>query len=151
MSNIQEFMTEHHKNCDDLLVDAEGALAKANWTDFEAAWNKFDAETQHHFALEEDILFPEFEKQTGMTGGPTMVMRQEHSQVRAMFDQMQQAIQTQDTDRAMGIIESVMLLIQQHNMKEEQILYPMSDNHLANGAEIVGQMKNTSVSCDNDK
>lgn len=141
MSNIQNFMTQHHKSCDDLLVDAEGALASGDWSTFEVSWRRFDNETQHHFALEEDILFPAFEQQTGMTGGPTMVMRQEHNQVKALFEQMHQAIQDQAMERAMGIIESTMLLIQQHNMKEEQILYPMSDNHLTNGDVLVDQMK----------
>jgi len=141
MANIHDFMTQHHRSCDHLLVEAEGPLADGNWTEFGKAWGQFEAETLHHFDLEEEILFPEFEAQTGMTSGPTMVMRQEHAQVRTLFSQMQQAISEQATDRAMGIVESTMLLIQQHNMKEEQILYPMSDAHLANGQDIVAQME----------
>ncbi|MGF1729703.1 hemerythrin domain-containing protein [Photobacterium kasasachensis] len=140
MANINTYMTQHHRSCDHLLVEAEGPLAEGNWTAFSQAWSQFEAETLHHFDLEEDILFPAFEAQTGMTSGPTMVMRQEHAQVRSLFEQMQQAISEQATERAMGIVESTMLLIQQHNMKEEQILYPMSDAHLANGEEIVAQM-----------
>ncbi len=146
MSTIQEYMTQHHKNCDDLLVDAEGALANADWTAFGEAWNKFVQETLHHFTLEEEILFPEFERQTGMTSGPTMVMRHEHSQVRALFEQMQQISQEKLTERAMGIIESTMLLIQQHNMKEEQMLYPMTDNHLTNVKELVSKMEDKPLS-----
>jgi hemerythrin-like domain-containing protein len=140
MSNIQSYMSEHHKECDNLLVDAEGLLASKDWSGFSDAWQRFKAETVSHFAVEEEILFPAFEDKTGMTGGPTMVMRSEHAQVKAMFEQMHSVIDAQDLDRAMGIIESVMLLIQQHNMKEEQILYPMTDAHLANGEEIVSQM-----------
>lgn len=141
MAIIHDFMTQHHRSCDDLLVEAEGPLAEGNWAEFSSAWSQFEAETLHHFDLEEEILFPAFEAQTGMTSGPTMIMRQEHAQVRALFNQMQQAISEQATDRAMGIVESTMLLIQQHNMKEEQILYPMSDAHLANGKELVDQME----------
>jgi hemerythrin-like domain-containing protein len=141
MANINTYMTQHHRSCDHLLVEAEGPLAEGNWAEFSHAWGQFEAETLHHFDLEEEILFPEFEAQTGMTSGPTMVMRQEHAQVRSLFEQMQQAISEQATERAMGIVESTMLLIQQHNMKEEQILYPMSDAHLANGQEIVAQME----------
>ncbi|MCJ2376086.1 hemerythrin domain-containing protein [Vibrio sp. ZSDZ34] len=144
MTSIQEFMTQHHKQCDDLLVDAEGAIAANDWTEFALGWNAFEKETLHHFELEEQVLFPEFEAQTGMVGGPTNVMRQEHSQIRAMFEQMQQAIAEQNQERAIGVIESTMLFIQQHNMKEEQILYPMSDNRLNNGEELVARMKSQS-------
>ncbi len=144
MTSIQEFMTQHHKQCDDLLVEAEGAIANNDWTEVATDWNAFEKETLHHFELEEQVLFPEFEAQTGMVGGPTNVMRQEHSQIKAMFEQMKQAIAEQDQERAMGVIESTMLFIQQHNMKEEQILYPMSDNRLSNGEELVARMKSQS-------
>jgi len=33
------------------------------------------------------------------------------------------------------------LLIQQHNMKEEQILYPMMDESIVNAADYVGKLK----------
>ncbi|MFC1235245.1 hemerythrin domain-containing protein [Vibrio sp. F74] len=140
MSSIQNYMTEHHKTCDNLLVDAEGLLADKNWVGFSQAWQIFEQETVAHFTAEEEILFPAFEQKTGMTGGPTMVMRSEHSQVKGMFEQMNNAIQDKNLDRAMGIVESVMLLIQQHNMKEEQMLYPMTDMHLPNNDEVVSQM-----------
>lgn len=141
MASIQEFMTEHHKTCDNLLVEAEAVLASKDWVAFAALWTKFEKETLHHFDLEEQILFPAFEEQTGMTAGPTMVMRQEHAQIKAMFEQMAAAIEQQDIERAMGSSESIMIFIQQHNMKEEQILYPMTDSHLSNSAEIVEKMK----------
>ncbi|MGF1694377.1 hemerythrin domain-containing protein [Vibrio lamellibrachiae] len=140
MASIQEFMTEHHKTCDNLLVEAEAVLANKDWSGFAALWGEFEKETLHHFNLEEQILFPAFEKQTGMTAGPTMVMRQEHAQIKSMFEQMALAIEQQDIERAMGSSESIMIFIQQHNMKEEQILYPMTDKHLSNSSEIVEQM-----------
>jgi len=141
MGSIQQFMTQHHKECDDLLVEAEGMLAKQDWAAFSTCWSEFEKETLHHFELEEQILFPEFESQTGMTSGPTMVMRNEHQQIKSMFEQMSLAIEQQDIERAMGSSESIMIFIQQHNMKEEQILYPMTDSHLNNGEAIVKKMK----------
>ncbi|SON49758.1 hemerythrin domain-containing protein [Vibrio tapetis] len=141
MATIQGFMTQHHKTCDDLLVEAEAMLANKDWPAFATQWAQFEKETLHHFDLEEQILFPAFEEQTGMTAGPTMVMRQEHAQVKAMMQQMAAAIEQQDIERAMGSSESIMIFIQQHNMKEEQILYPMTDSHLNNSAEIVDKMK----------
>lgn len=140
MASIQEFMTQHHKACDNLLVEAEAVLADKDWSLFATLWAQFETETLRHFDLEEQILFPAFEEQTGMTAGPTMVMRHEHAQIKAMFEQMASAIEQQDIERAMGSSESIMIFIQQHNMKEEQMLYPMTDNHLTNSAEIVERM-----------
>ena len=141
MSNIQEFMSQDHRNCDELLINAEAPLAAKDWPAFTTAWNAFTRELLHHFKMEEDVLFPSFEKATGITSGPTAVMRQEHEQMRGLLQQMLKATEEQNMERAAGIIESLMLLIQQHNMKEEQMLYPMSDMHIGDSVDIVGKMK----------
>jgi hypothetical protein len=52
------------------------------------AWQAFDRTMRHHFAMEEEVLFPAFERTTGMVRGPTMVMRMEHTQMRALLDQI---------------------------------------------------------------
>lgn len=140
MSLIQQFMTEHHRACDETLVDAEAPLANNDWQTFSQVWHKFTGEMEQHFQAEEDVLFPQFEQATGMTAGPTMVMRDEHKQIRAMFAQMLDAVESKDKERAAGIIESLMLFIQQHNMKEEQILYPMSDVHLTAPEQVIDSM-----------
>ncbi len=40
---------------------------------------------------------------------------------------MAQAIESKDRDAYLSIAESMMILLQQHNMKEEQMLYAMAD------------------------
>jgi hemerythrin-like domain-containing protein len=76
-------------------------------------------------------LFPTFEAKTGMSMGPTQVMRMEHQQMRALFEDAQAAIESGDTDEYLGIAETLLIMMQQHNMKEENILYPMCDQHLS--------------------
>ena len=140
MSLIQQFMTKHHRDCDAILVASEAPLANNNWPEFTKVWQTFTDEIEQHFQAEEEILFPQFEQATGMTSGPTMVMRDEHTQIRAMLAQMVEATENKDKERAAGIIESLILFIQQHNMKEEQILYPMTDAHLSDPAQVVDSM-----------
>jgi hemerythrin-like domain-containing protein len=36
-----------------------------------------------------------------------------------------------DQEQYLGLAETLLILMQQHNAKEEQILYPMSDNLLS--------------------
>lgn len=65
-----------------------------------------------------------------MTQGPTQVMRYEHEQVRNLISNMAEALEKKDKDAALSLAESMMILIQQHNMKEEQMLYAMCDRTL---------------------
>lgn len=131
MSTIRTFMTEDHRRCDDLFADAEQAVGKKNIAAAKAAFDHFRSATLAHFASEEKTLFPTFEAKTGMTMGPTQVMRMEHVQMRALMDDAAAALADGDADDYLGLAETLLIMMQQHNMKEENILYPMCDQHLA--------------------
>ncbi len=82
---------------------------------------------EHHFSMEESVLFPSFEERVGQTMGPTQMMRMEHTQMRQLFTDMAQAVEQRDRERYLGLSETLMMIMQQHNMKEEQMLYRMID------------------------
>ena len=130
MSSIRSFMTDDHRRCDDLFADAEQAVARKNPAAAKAAFDHFRIATLAHFAAEEQTLFPTFEAKTGMTMGPTQVMRMEHTQMRALMDDAATALARGDADDYLGLTETLLIMMQQHNMKEENILYPMCDMRL---------------------
>ena len=70
-------------------------------------------------------MFPVFKETTGMTQCPTMVIRADNVQMRSVPEQMEESLETGDTDVALGVGETVPLLIEQHNMKKEGMLCPM--------------------------
>jgi DUF438 domain-containing protein len=127
---------QHHKHCDEIFADAEEACGKGDWTVGAVAFELLRGQLETHFSSEEELLFPAFEEATGMTSGPTEVMRGEHRQMRDLLTQMQEAIDSRDSDAFGGAAETLLILMQQHNMKEENILYPMCDDHL--GASNLG-------------
>ena len=88
-------------------------------------------EMERHFQMEETVLFPTFEEIGGMRHGLTQVMRMEHQQIRNVLASMSEALSNGDREEILEVGETMMILIQQHNVKEEGILYPMADQHLA--------------------
>jgi len=142
MTDITHYLTADHSHCDDLFAEAENAVASADWQNGQTHFHAFEAATLHHFAREEAVLFPAFEDRTGMRHGPTEVMRGEHVEMRETMQAMGEAIAKRDTDAYLGLAETLLMLMRQHNMKEEQILYPMADQALADTAsEMVRQME----------
>jgi len=89
------------------------------------------AATLAHFDCEEKTLFPAFEARTGIAMGPTQMMRMEHLQMRALLDEAADALAAGDGEGYLGAAETLLIMMQQHNMKEENVLYPMCDQHLA--------------------
>ncbi len=131
MTTIRSFMTDDHRRCDDFFAEAEQAIGKKNIAAARAAFEHFQSSVLAHFECEEKTLFPTFEAKTGMTMGPTQVMRMEHAQMRTLVDAALTALQEGAVDDYQGQAETLLIMIQQHNMKEENVLYPMCDDHLA--------------------
>lgn len=131
MNNIRTLMTDDHRHCDDLFAEAEQALARNDAKAALAAFVHFRDAVQAHFASEEQTLFPTFEARTGIRMGPTQVMRMEHEQMRALLDEAGSALSAGDLESYLGHAETLLIMMQQHNMKEENVLYPMCDEHLS--------------------
>ncbi|MBL4909818.1 MAG: hemerythrin domain-containing protein [Alteromonadaceae bacterium] len=141
MSTIVEFMTSKHRECDDIFSEAESAVAKENWDEATIKWQAFTDELELHLQAEETILFPQFEQATGMTAGPTQVMRMEHEQMRALVNDLNKDLIDNNKISFLGNSETLMVLMQQHNMKEEMMLYPMTEQHLPNVTEVSNALR----------
>jgi len=141
MTSIVDFMTQDHRHCDDSYAAAEEKVAAGRWDEAGQSWTRFRDALETHLKREEDFLFPAFEAQTGNSQGPTAVMRIEHEQMRSLVSEMDEAIVARDADTFLGLAETLMILTQQHNMKEEQILYPMSDQVLGDRDTLIKQMQ----------
>jgi len=120
-------MRNEHRACDDLFASAEKSVIDGNFEKAEEQFLLFANETLTHFKREEESLFPTFEELTGSTEGPTRIMKFEHEQVRGLIGKMAEAVESKDSDAYLSLAESMMILLQQHNMKEEQMLYAMCD------------------------
>ncbi|MBI4395933.1 MAG: hemerythrin domain-containing protein [Elusimicrobia bacterium] len=99
--------------------------------DYGKAKNNFRAfirGLKRHIVWEEDVLFPAFESLSGMPAdaGPTEVMRQEHRMIgevlEVLHDKVRRADPGSDAEEA-----SLLQILGNHNMKEENILYPSID------------------------
>ncbi len=142
METITDTLGKQHSRCDNVFAQAEEDVAKMQWNDAQANFTRFVDMMEQHFTSEEQILFPSFEKRTGQTAGPTQVMRMEHQQMRGIFAQMQSCVANRDNEEYLGLSETLLMLMRQHNLKEEQMLYPMCDQALAGeAADILEGMR----------
>ena len=137
---IQE-LTAEHRHCDDLFAEVESAVNRKDFAGAKSLFAEFQREMLAHFDLEEQRLFPAFEARTGMTMGPTQVMRMEHAQIRSLLEEMGDAIFRGEEENFFSLSETLLIMTQQHNMKEENVLYPMCEMHL--GADFLNERLDT--------
>ncbi|MHB1233283.1 MAG: hemerythrin domain-containing protein [Burkholderiales bacterium] len=131
MDKIGTYLTPDHQRCDGYFSVAEEAALHGEWVAAAIQFDQFLSAMQQHFTKEETVLFPAFEQCTHHTEGPTEVMRMEHTQMRELFQDLQQALVSHNASTYAGASETLLILMQQHNLKEEQMLYRMCDQMLA--------------------
>jgi hemerythrin-like domain-containing protein len=135
---LQRYFTQDHRACDAMWAEVETAAQADDSDGATAAFDRFEAALLRHLDMEEQVIFPAFESATGMMGGgPTYVMRHEHTQMRAVLDQMRGALDDGDLEMLQDQGDTLMMLIQQHNMKEEGMLYPLSERHLQSAWDTI--------------
>ena len=144
MSTIKEYLSADHRKCDEIFAQME-EKASESLANAKELCEDFIAQSERHFQMEERVMFVEFEQKTGMTQGPTQMMRQEHTQMRGLMKDMLNALEDGNKDRFFGNSETLMILMQQHNMKEEQMLYTMAQQHLSADSDRIVDMMESMV------
>lgn len=139
-SGVFDFFMGDHRACDQVWAEIEKDGGGAQTP---ALFARFEKVLRRHFSMEEEVMFPAFEQMSGMTGGgPTFVMRSEHEQMRGVLDQMAAAVDKGDIEEMLDLGDTLLMLIQQHNAKEEGILYPAADQMLGSQwAELHGRLE----------
>lgn len=130
MNTIAAWMHADHQTCDNEFAAAEQAALDGRWEAAASAFDTFRRDMAHHFRMEEEALFPAL-IDAGGPSGPVQVMRMEHAQMNDLLEQMGAAVAARDANEYGGLSETLLVVMQQHNHKEENILYPIADQVLA--------------------
>lgn len=130
MENIIEFMSNDHQACDDMYAAAEQAACAGNWPQAGVAFNTLHSNMLRHFRMEEEYLFPAL-LAAGGPNGPVQVMHMEHEQMKSLLQDIAAHVASHNQAGYSGLAETLLIVLQQHNLKEEQILYPIAQRLLA--------------------
>jgi iron-sulfur cluster repair protein YtfE (RIC family) len=134
---ITDTLTADHRYCDRLLARVDVSGRSPDWVLVVRETDAFCDSMERHFRFEEEVLFPPLEQVSPMAAGPTGMMRQQHAQIRLLLADLKAAARAEDAADYAGIGETLHLLIQQHNAKEEGILYPLADRALGERGEAL--------------
>jgi uncharacterized protein (DUF2249 family)/hemerythrin-like domain-containing protein len=141
---VSEYLQGDHRRLDAIVADAERLLSAGDADTAARRFAEFRCGLDHHIDMEEFVLFPAFVRVTGMEGGPTLVMKDEHRQIRRHLEDATRALAEGSSGRFTAALRAMKAVLVEHNMKEEQILYPATDDGLPSDRErddLVKQMQ----------
>jgi hemerythrin-like domain-containing protein len=137
---INQFMTQDHKSCDEQFAQLENIVDAGNFDGADLMFNEFQAHMLKHFDMEEKVMFEEFNTASHDGCNPTGMMVMEHDQIRDLMSKMKEALNSKNKEDFLGLSENLLFIMQQHNMKEEQIMYNLADDAL-NQESVIKKMK----------
>lgn len=130
--SILEALSWDHDRIDAIERAAFAARAAGDLGTATLVFGRFARGLLRHIEFEEELLFPALETKAGFPphAGPTAVMRAEHIEIRALIERLLSSIGDPSVDPN-PLRQRLQETLTPHNDKEEQILYPMSDQFLS--------------------
>lgn len=125
------YLQGDHRRLDTLMERCRECVSSLQMDLAARLFAEFRLGLMRHIKIEEGLLFPEFELATGISRsqGPTGVMRFEHEEIIRLLELMRDLFNwpRPDAQEFERLHASIMVLLHEHNGKEERTLYPMTD------------------------
>jgi iron-sulfur cluster repair protein YtfE (RIC family) len=127
METITTALTNDHRYADGLFAAAVHCARRREWPACAAQLALFRTTLESHIKIEEEVLFPAFERATGTDAAPTAVMRTEHRELLETLAALNAASIAEDGIRFDALVRSFSPFMAMHSTKEEHMLYPICD------------------------
>lgn len=125
--SVTSYLQADHRRLDAIIPAVERLADASSFAEAQARFAEFACGLGWHIDVEEQVLFPFFEAKTGMTRGPTTVMREEHKDIHERMKRVTAALGENSLAGMRDALGELTTILAAHNMKEERMLYPMTD------------------------
>jgi iron-sulfur cluster repair protein YtfE (RIC family) len=131
MESVAEALEREHREIDfGIEIFASGLAAGESRPD---ALKRAIAALRRHIYVEERFLFPAL-REAGLVA-PVFVMLREHGQIWSTLDVLELQATSGTADASTSrLLRELTVQLQHHNLKEEKILYPQTDQVLSESA-----------------
>jgi len=142
MGGISGTLIEYHRCCDRLFAELADPIDRGEWPVAVEALGRFRKAIERLVRMEEEVLFPAFERESGKDQGPTRVLRFDHNQLRQLLGELGTAVERQDAARSAALRSRISVAMQEHWRKEERLMLPQAEEILAGEAgRLVEQLR----------
>lgn len=135
MHTIGEVFTHDHRRLEHALEDSVAHVRTGHWQAAAETLGIFRRGIERHMEIEEEVLFPAVEDD-GVETPLTAILRKGHRDLRVFFDELSDALESHDVEEYERIAASIRALLERHDQKEEEELYPAAHERLGASAAV---------------
>lgn len=134
MQTITDCLKADHHRLDQLLEETLAALERGDLGQLRVRFPEYARHLRDHMRFEEEFMFPVVERVLCNAEGPVCVMRRDHQELSDRLVGMAAALYIGAIDAFRDELLSLTLSLENHNGREERVLYPAIDRLLDDGA-----------------
>jgi hemerythrin-like domain-containing protein len=131
MNSTDNWLVHEHSLYEDLLTECHDAVENEDWEGVNLIFSQLVMHLKRHIALEEEVLYPAYESAPHAPQGPTTALREEHSTIIRLLQDMAPVIRTRDSEHLLECLAHLENQMIKHHEKEEDIFLPMA-SHILN-------------------
>jgi len=128
MSSLIAVLEQQHQDVLARIAAAQGRFDAPTASDFVAY---LEDDVLAHFALEEELLFPEMAQHPALAQGPLRVMHAEHAAFRELLAAARAARSARDGEHLGAAAADLAALLEAHIAKEDRVLFPLARQRLS--------------------
>jgi len=126
MNNTENWLVHEHSLYEDLLSQCLEAVQAEDWGTVDMAFHELVTHLKRHMALEEEVLYPAYEATPNVPRAPTAALREEHSDIVRLIQDIAQIIRHRGSDHVIECLLHLENRMIKHHEKEEDIFLPMA-------------------------
>jgi len=131
MNSTDNWLVHEHSLYEDLLTECHDAVENEDWEGVNLIFSQLVMHLKRHIALEEEVLYPAYESAPHAPQGPTTALREEHSTIIRLLQDMAPVIRTRDSEHLLECLAHLENQMIKHHEKEEDIFLRMA-SHILN-------------------
>ena len=142
MNSTDNWLVHEHSLYEDLLSECHDAVENEDWEGVNLIFNQLVMHLKRHITLEEEVLYPAYESAPHAPQGPTTALREEHSTIIRLLQDMAPVIRTRDSEHLLYCLAHLENQMIKHHEKEEDIFLPMA-SHILNSSrdELLSRLR----------
>jgi len=144
MSEIDNWLVHDHRRYDAALAECELAAEAGDWKAAIEGYRGFVHDLKLHMDMEDQVIYPLLERETGDPDGEIAELRAEHDDLERLLQDLAVVIRNRDIDHLLDSLVPLHRAMNEHNAFEEQVLGRLaSERVLGQREEIVARLQST--------
>ena len=141
MNDTNNWLVHDHRKYDEMLTECEIAAEMADWKDAVNLFNKFTDELKSHMQLEDEIIYPLFEKKSADAEDAITELHEQHDDLVRLLTDLVYVMKNKNIDHFMESLIPLHKIMNEHNKYEEEVfLHLGNDELLMHRDEVMQQL-----------